>query len=62
MLWMAWKMAGLSTSSTSGLVMPRAEEDGDGSLLHFIRVDWDPVIPLPHVDLGENRAAGLLSG
>jgi hypothetical protein len=24
MLWMAWKTAGLSTSGTSGLVIPRA--------------------------------------
>jgi hypothetical protein len=44
------------------LVLEQAEEDGDGGLLQILRVDWDLVVPLPHVDLGENRASSLLSG
>ncbi len=44
------------------LVLEQAEGGGDAGLLHVFRVDWDLMIPLPQVDLGENRAAGRLGG
>jgi hypothetical protein len=39
------------------LILEQAKGSGDGCLLHVLWIDWDLVVPLPQVDLGENSAA-----
>ncbi len=60
----AAKADSIATNHSEGnpLVLKEAEGGGVGGLLHVLWVDRDLMIPFRQVNLGEDHAAGRLSG